>query len=169
MPLIRLEEVNGTPVVEILFQDTKAEQDWLKRFPKTLQDGFVTVHQWLPGVQSKDRTQERGISRLRMYVAPVVKGKVAMDLGKEIEPGQPVPPVESLEVPEELTAMKDVDLLSLAPAIGAKVSNRMPRPQLLAACARAIQQNPRNWESVRANLAAQKMARETPKPATVGA
>ena len=167
MPLFRYENVNGVDVLDVLFNDTAAEQIWMKRFPRKTpnqlhKDGFVTVGVWLPGIESKDRSKERCVSVLRLFTAPIVDGKITLDLGQVPEPGEPVTKPESLEIPPELKELTDEKLLTIAPQLGAKTSPRMPRAQLIAAIAGACKRNPKGWESVRKTLVARKLEAQGP-------
>ena len=168
---LKYTEVNGVKVLRMQFNGTKSEQELLARFPKALPEGFVCVYRWLPGYTSSVRSEERYISALELFIAPVVNGKPDTNLGdaKAVEPGQTVQPVESLEVPPELSALNDKDLLSFGPQIGAKLNPRMPRQQMLAAMALACKRNPKNWEAVKRQLTENLKRREAMKGPAIGA
>lgn len=162
-------EVNGVKVLRKIFNDPKTEQEFRMRFPIKPEPGFILVHQWQPGKQRISRSDESYISAIDFFMAPVVDGKPDTNLGAEIVPGQTVAAPENLNVPVELNAMVDTDLLSIAPRIGARCTPKMPRPQLLAACARAAAKNPKNWAEVKHSLAENKIKRDSLKPASVTA
>jgi hypothetical protein len=166
MPVFRYETVNAVEVLDVVFNDTKSEQAWMARFPRKTpnqlhKDGFCTVAVWLPGVERKSRAEEGCISILRLFTAPIVDGKINLDLGSVPEPGDAVSKPESLEVPPELASMNDAMILTHAPRVGAKVSPRMPRTQLVAAFALACKKNPKLWDSVRADLAKRTLETKT--------
>src|SRR4051794_39774229 len=99
MPTFKYDEIDGKAVVRVRFNDTKSEQAWMKIAPRKLPEGFANVLQWGPGYTSTNRAEERYISELLIYTAPIVDGKPAMNLG-EPPKGETNPPVEPLsEVP----------------------------------------------------------------------
>lgn len=161
-------EINGTKILRHQFNDTKTEQEFLARFPKEMDEGFVTVHRWGPGHTSPNRAEERYISTLDFFIAPIVDGKVVIDLGAE-GPAEPVPAKVSLEIPPELDNLTDKQLLEMCPMVGAKANPRMPRKNLMAALALAIKKNPKNWESVKLRYADNNLKRDTMKPQAVTA
>lgn len=153
MPQFKYDNVSGTPVIDVIFNDTKQEQEWLKRIPRRPKKGFALVAVWLPGVQSTIRSAERSISRLRIFSAPLGEdAKPIMDLGVQLTE-QDEEPAVATQIPEELRSLNDQTLQALAPQLGAAVTARTPRPELLVAIGIAIAKNPRNWDQVRAQLA----------------
>lgn len=162
MPQFKITDINGTKCVEMMFKDTKAEQEWMAIFAKQQQPGFVLAHQWLPGIQNNDRADtNRCVSRLRLFTAPVIGGKAATDLPESAaqnpEPGKSIGKPESIEIPAELEGRSKLDLLSMAPRVGAKVNDRMSDAQLMGAICLAIKRNPKNWEQVKASMAAKQL------------
>jgi hypothetical protein len=160
-------EINGTKILRHQFNDTKSEQEFLARFPKDMDEGFVTVHRWGPGHTSANRAEERYISTLDFFVAPIVDGKVVIDLGADSP--DPIPAKVSLEIPPELDNLTDKQLLEMCPQVGAKANPRMPRKNLMAALALAIKKNPKNWESVKLRFADNELKRGTVKAQAVTA
>ncbi len=178
MPMFEFIEIDGTKVMRLRIKDTKAEQLLMAIFAKQQQAGFVLAHRWLPGVSNDNRADtNRCVSILDLFTAPVIGGKAAADLpaaaAQNPEPGKASVKPESLDIPPEIAGMKKLDLLSFAPRVGAKVNQRMEEVQLKAAICLAIQRNPKNWETIKAQMAASKPATPAagpgPKPEPVGA
>lgn len=145
MPQFKYTEIAGVPVIEVQFNDSKAEQEWRKRVHLKMQEGFMLVGQWLPGIQNNDRADpNRCISRLRLFTAPIVDGKPVGDVSDDAAVTGVAAPV-SLEIPPELKAMSRQEMLALAPRVGAITKITMSNEAIVAAMAIGIKQHPKEW------------------------
>lgn len=171
-------EVNGVKVLRRTFNDSKTEAEFAAIFPRKSpnelhKDGFVTVALWKPGnrpeqgkaLSEAQRREERYTSAIEFFTAPIIDGKVTIDLGAMPETGAAVAQPESLDVPEDLMGMSEEVLQKIAPRCGARVARGMAKMQMIGVIAQAIRKNPKNWETIRRELAENKVRGQQAKQA----
>ncbi len=120
-------EIGGVQVREIRFNgESELESKYAKVHPKTMAEGTVDVHIWLPPRLGPDgKPMETG--RLRFFTCPVgAKGPLVSAISRMIDDVQ-MPSqvrVEQIEIPAEIKAIKDHGTLA---DLAARMGITMPK------------------------------------------
>lgn len=105
---------NGSIAVELDFDGSPTDQDWAKALPRTLPEGTMLVHQWLPGRIGPDG-KPMEVERCRLMVVPVdPEGEILSSVTRVMDDAdipEKIKPVAPIPIPKELEAIEDMNVL----------------------------------------------------------